>query len=123
MPVVVMGDFNEAAWSRTARYFKKVGGYVDPRTGRGMHASWHADHPLARSPIDQVYVTPDVAVADFRIGPHVGSVHFPVITRIRLDRDLASRLNAPPGELDAVENVNLAARLRDYAGTLKEPPL
>ena len=123
LPVVVMGDFNEAAWSRTARYFKKVGGYVDPRTGRGMFASWHADHPLARSPIDQIYVTPDVAVAEFRIGPHVGSDHFPVIVRIRADPDLAGRLNRPVDALDAVESVNLTARLRDYAGTLKDPPL
>lgn len=122
LPVVVTGDFNEAAWSLTARYFKKVGGYVDPRTGRGMFASWHAEHPLARSPIDQIYVTPDMAVAEFRIGPYVGSDHFPVIVRIRADPDLAARLNRTADELDAVESVNLAARLRDYAGTLKDPP-
>lgn len=123
LPVVVMGDFNEAAWSRAARYFKKVGGYVDPRTGRGIYASWHADHPLARSPIDQLYVTSDMAVAEFRIGPHVGSDHFPVIVRIRADPDLAARLNRTAEELDVVESVNLTARLRDYAATLKKPPL
>ncbi len=122
LPVIVMGDFNEAAWSRTALWFKKVGGYVDARRGRGMYASWHADHPLARSPIDQIYVTPDVAIAEFRIGPHVGSDHFPVIVRIRLDPELGARLNVRPGGLDVVESVNLSARLRDYAGTLEEPP-
>jgi endonuclease/exonuclease/phosphatase (EEP) superfamily protein YafD len=56
-PLVAMGDFNEAAWSKSATQFKRVGGYVDPRVGRGMYASFNAKHFMIRCPIDQIYVT------------------------------------------------------------------
>ena len=45
MPLVAMGDFNDAAWSDTAQKFKALGGYVDPRRGRG---STRASTPTGR---------------------------------------------------------------------------
>ena len=76
-----MGDFNEAAWSRGANEFKRVGGYVDPRIGRGLYASFHAKHPMIRCPIDQFYATEEVAVVSIELGPRVGSDHLPLIAR------------------------------------------
>jgi endonuclease/exonuclease/phosphatase (EEP) superfamily protein YafD len=96
VPVVIMGDFNNVAWSDTSQRFKHVGGYLDPRIGRGMYASFDADSWLIRCPIDQIFVTPDVAVVAFGCGPHVGSDHFPLIATVRLDADAAARLNRPP---------------------------
>lgn len=103
VPLVAMGDFNEAAWSKGAVDFKRVGGYVDPRVGRGLYASFHAQHMLIRCPIDQIYVTADVAVVSISLGPRVGSDHFPLIARLRFDPDLAASLNAPPPPLDPAE--------------------
>ena len=34
VPLIAMGDFNDAAWSDTSQRFKHVGGYIDPRIGR-----------------------------------------------------------------------------------------
>lgn len=107
LPVVVMGDFNEAAWSKGAKDFKRVGTYVDPRVGRGLYASFHANHWLIRCPIDQVYVTEDVAVVSISLGPRVGSDHFPMIARLRIDPALAAGLNTPPPPLDPAEIDNL----------------
>lgn len=103
VPLVTMGDFNEAAWSKGAVEFKRVGGYVDPRVGRGLYASFHAQHMMIRCPIDQIYVTADVAVVSISLGPRVGSDHYPMIARLRFDAALAAQLNAPPPPLDQVE--------------------
>lgn len=96
LPVVAMGDFNDAAWSPTARRFKEVGRYLDPRVGRGLFASHDANNVLLRTPIDQVHITDDVVLVEFGLGPHVGSDHFPLVTRLRFDADLAATLNITP---------------------------
>ena len=99
MPLVAMGDFNDAAWSDTAQRFKTVGGYLDPRIGRGLFSSFDARRWWFRCPIDQIYVTPDVAMVDFHRGAATGSDHFPMIATIRLDAEAAARLNRAPREL------------------------
>ena len=113
-PLVTMGDFNDAAWSDTAQRFKSYGRYVDPRVGRGIYASFDANHPLIRCAIDQLYVTDDLAITSFGLGPHVGSDHFPVIARVRVDRAAAARLNRPTKPLDEEERAALDARVEAY---------
>ena len=119
-----MGDFNEAAWSKGAQDFKRVGGYVDPRIGRGLYASFHAEHLMIRCPIDQVYVTADMAVVSIALGPKVGSDHFPLIARLRVEPELAATLNTPPppldpGEVDRLDEIVAAYRTRLDAAALK----
>jgi endonuclease/exonuclease/phosphatase (EEP) superfamily protein YafD len=77
-PTVVMGDFNDVAWSWTTKRFKRYGNLLDPRVGRGMISSFHADNPLMRLPIDQLFVTQDVGLVSFRRLEHFGSDHFPI---------------------------------------------
>lgn len=117
-PLVVMGDFNETAWSRGSREFKRVGGYVDPRVGRGLFASFNANHMLIRCPIDQFFATTEVAVVRIALGPYVGSDHYPVVARIRIAPDLASRLNVPPLPLDPAEITRLDDLVAAYADGL-----
>jgi endonuclease/exonuclease/phosphatase (EEP) superfamily protein YafD len=97
VPIVAMGDFNEAAWSDRAQHFKRVGRYVDPRIGRGLYASFNANHPMIRCPIDQIYVTEDVAMVSIDLMERFGSDHLPLRACIRLEPDLAARLNRPRG--------------------------
>jgi endonuclease/exonuclease/phosphatase (EEP) superfamily protein YafD len=99
VPLVAAGDFNDVAWSDTAQRFKHVGGYLDPRIGRGLYSSFDANRPLFRCPIDQLYVTQDVAMVSFGRGPHFGSDHFPIIATVRMDPEAAARLNRAPCEL------------------------
>ncbi|MEZ5779121.1 MAG: endonuclease/exonuclease/phosphatase family protein [Paracoccaceae bacterium] len=118
LPVVVLGDFNVAAWSRAARMFKRVGRYLDPRVGRGLYSSFDATHPILRAPIDQLHVTPDVAIVSFGRGGKIGSDHFPMITRLRFDAELAARLNRSPGVIPEAEAREIEARVDRYRTTL-----
>lgn len=91
-PAVLMGDFNDVAWSWTADRYKHHGGFLDPRVGRGILPSFDANHPILRFPIDQLYVTDGVELVGFERGPHVGSDHFPLQATIRIaDRNTDSR--------------------------------
>lgn len=93
LPVVIMGDFNAVAWSHVAHKFKSVGGYLDPRIGRGPLPSFDANHRIMRFPIDQLYITPEIALISFGRGENVGSDHFPMFAKMRLDAEEAERLN------------------------------
>jgi endonuclease/exonuclease/phosphatase (EEP) superfamily protein YafD len=84
-PTVCMGDFNDVAWSWTTRRFKRYGGFLEPRVGRGMMASFHAQHPMIRLPIDQFYLTRDVGLVSFSRLEEFGSDHFPLIATITLE--------------------------------------
>ena len=119
MPVVVAGDFNDAAWSHTSRRFKRVGGFLDPRVGRGMIPSFDANSYWMRAPIDQFYATEDVAVLDFGLGPNVGSDHFPVVTTVSFDEALAKQLNVSAEKVDEVEMEDLHEIANRHAEKLK----
>ena len=81
IPALVIGDFNEAAWARTMTRFRKLGGFLDPRVGRGPLPSFHAKNVVVRSPIDQLYLTAGVSLASFERGMAFGSDHFPMHAR------------------------------------------
>ena len=82
VPAVAMGDFNDVAWSRNAQLFRAAGGYLDPRVGRGVMASFHASSWFLRFPIDQGLVTEGITVHGYTLGPDVGSDHLPVEMRL-----------------------------------------
>ncbi|UWQ21134.1 endonuclease/exonuclease/phosphatase family protein [Jannaschia sp. W003] len=86
VPTVAMGDFNDVSWSRTGQRFRELGGYHDPRAGRGILASFSAESRMMRFPIDHGLVTDGIALHGFRIGPEVGSDHFPVEMRFSVGR-------------------------------------
>ena len=119
VPIVVMGDFNDAAWSPTSRLFKHYGRYLDPRIGRGLYASFHANNWLVRCAIDQLFLSDDVAVVDFRLGEKIGSDHFPILARVRIDPEEAKALNAAPKPLTQEEREEIEARLEEYRRDLR----
>lgn len=119
IPLIVMGDFNDAAWSPTSRLFKHYGRYLDPRIGRGLYASFHAKNPLIRCAIDQLFVTEEVAMVDFRLGEKTGSDHFPVVACVRIDPDEARQLNVAPKAMTPDEREEIDARLEEYRKGLK----
>lgn len=77
-PTVCMGDFNDAAWSWTSRRFKSYGNFLEPRVGRGMFSTFHAQYPLLAVPIDQLYLTKRVGLVSFGRLEEFGSDHFPI---------------------------------------------
>ncbi|WP_340588473.1 endonuclease/exonuclease/phosphatase family protein [Erythrobacter alti] len=77
-PTIVVGDFNDVGWSHVTETFQRVGQVIDPRIGRGYHASFDATNPLMRWPLDHLFHTDDFGVINFARGPAVGSDHFPL---------------------------------------------
>ncbi len=81
-PTIVFGDMNDVAWSHSSELFRRVSGLLDPRVGRGLMPTFHADYSLLRWPLDHVFVSPHFQVVDMRRLPHVGSDHFPIFVRL-----------------------------------------
>ncbi len=76
--LIVIGDMNSTEGSAHFRDFLRVTGLRDSRLGFGRQGSWPTDMPY-RIAIDHAFLSDDLAVVDRRLGPDVGSDHFPLI--------------------------------------------
>lgn len=89
-PVIVLGDLNCTPWSPAFRTLLTDGSLYD--TGRGFNPTWPARPWWLRIPLDHCLVSADLAVVDHRIGPDIGSDHFPLLVTVALP---ASSADAP----------------------------
>jgi endonuclease/exonuclease/phosphatase (EEP) superfamily protein YafD len=98
-PSIVAGDMNDVAWSRTTSLFQKVSGLLDPRVGRGLYNSFHAQIPFMRWPLDHVFHSPAFRLEELRRLDNCGSDHFPLYVRLSYEpRGRAEQMLPPPEE-------------------------
>lgn len=95
VPVIVAGDFNDVAWSRTTHQFQRLGGLLDPRVGRGLFNTFDTRSRLLRYPLDHVFASRHFFLVELRRLPNIGSDHFPVLVVLDYDPG-ASVINEVP---------------------------
>jgi endonuclease/exonuclease/phosphatase (EEP) superfamily protein YafD len=84
---VLAGDLDLTPWSPDFAELLTRGGLVDTGLSRGLTATWLSKLPFVGLMIDHVLVSPDIRVADSRLGAQIGSEHFPVIVDLRIPSD------------------------------------
>lgn len=77
--VMVLGDLNTTSWSPFFRDLLRKTGLRDSRKGFGVQPTWPTTFPPLWIPIDHCLVSSRVVVHDRRIGPSLGSDHYPVV--------------------------------------------
>jgi len=82
-PFVLLGDLNNTPWSPSLAPIRNQA--VTARAGFGVLTTWPSVFPpFLRIAIDQCFVSPGVGVVECRVGPQVGSDHFPLAVGISL---------------------------------------
>jgi endonuclease/exonuclease/phosphatase (EEP) superfamily protein YafD len=112
---VVAGDLNDVAWSHTSELFRRLARLLDPRVGRGMLPTFHADYKLLRWPLDHVFHSAHFRLQQLERLPHIGSDHYPIYIRLSYEplgwQAQELELEAPDAEdrLEASEKIKEAA--------------
>jgi endonuclease/exonuclease/phosphatase (EEP) superfamily protein YafD len=112
LPVLAIGDFNDVAWSHTSQLFKRVGGYLDARIGRGTFATFPAGTPLLGWPLDHMFVTTEFKVRDLAVMENVGSDHLPIYSHLCLTTQAVA--NGKPEPVSREDRKDVKEVLQDY---------
>lgn len=119
LPVVVTGDLNDVAWSRTTRRFQNLSGLLDPRKGRGFYNSFHADYWFARWPLDHLFHSPHFRLGALHRLPSIGSDHFPMLFQLALHQ--VSKARTAPRSASKGEKEEAAALVRGAKKLDRDP--
>jgi len=104
-PVIIVGDFNDVAWSQTTELFQQVSGLLDIRKGRGFYNTYHAKYFILRWPLDHIFVSEHFRAKRVERGEKFGSDHFPIFAELSLELETAAEQKADPA---SEEQVNTA---------------
>ncbi len=103
IPVVVIGDFNDVAWSHTTSLFQSVGELLDVRKGRSFYNSFNARSPIMRWSLDHIFVSEEFRVEKIGIGNDIQSDHFPFYAQLYLQPELANEQKPTPATNEQIK--------------------
>jgi len=76
---IFCGDLNMSQWSAYFRSFLHESGLLDSCKGFGVQPTWPVGWAIMRVPIDHCFVSDGIRVFNRKIGPKIGSDHFPLL--------------------------------------------
>lgn len=98
LPVVVLGDLNDVAWSHTSRLFSRISKLLDPRVGRGPYATFPASLSFLRFPLDYIFHSKEFRLIEIERLGSLDSDHLPIYASFSLEEEHAHEQDTP--ELD-----------------------
>ena len=109
---------NDVAWSRTNYLFQRASGLVDPRIGRGLYNSFHAEYFFLRFPLDHFFHSNHFRLVELKRLAYFGSDHFPMFIHLSYEPEAQRQQKAP--EADASDETEAAGKIAE-ASTQREP--
>ncbi|MGY5849466.1 endonuclease/exonuclease/phosphatase family protein [Salegentibacter sp. F14] len=106
LPVIVIGDFNDVAWSETTSLFQSVGKLLDVRVGRGFYNTFNAENLLMRWPLDHIFTSEEFKLKDLKTGKNTGSDHFPLYATLSLEPQQADKNTTEPPSENQLKRAN-----------------
>ena len=83
-PALILGDLNATPWCPPLRRLLSESGLRSAASDFGsISPSWPAPIPFLRIPIDHALLTRGLVCVSYRIGPDIGSDHFPLLLELR----------------------------------------
>ncbi|MFD2907591.1 endonuclease/exonuclease/phosphatase family protein [Flavobacterium ardleyense] len=106
LPVVVIGDLNDVAWSFTTKLFLKMSGLLDPRRGRGFFNTFHAHYPFLRFPLDHAFISVDLKLKKIKRLNNFSSDHFPMFISLQYEEKAKLQQEGFEPDADDIETAN-----------------
>lgn len=107
LPVIVMGDFNDVAWSQTTILFRKIGKLLDLRIGRGFYNTFKANNILLRWPLDHIFASAEFRVKQIEVCSDIGSDHFPAFAELTYEPEHAQLQKPKKPTKEELKNAHL----------------
>jgi len=118
IPVIVLGDLNDVAWSETSSLFKKISGLLDARIGRGFYNTYSAESFILRWPLDHIFVSKEFRYKDMRVCRSIDSDHFPLFMSLIYKPELAEEQRQKPATAAEIKNAN--QQIEDFKNSIKK---
>jgi hypothetical protein len=104
---------NDVAWSHTSELFRRISSLLDPRVGRGLLPTFHADYSLLRWPLDHVFVSAEFKVDDMERLPYMGSDHFPIYIKLSYEPHTRAAQEENAQEADAEDHSEAHEKIQE----------
>jgi len=121
IPVAVIGDFNDVAWSQTTSMFQTLGELLDVRKGRSFYNTFNAKSFIMRWSLDHIFVTEEFRVKNIATGNNVKSDHFPFYAELYLQPELAKEQKPDPAPEDEIKSAKEQIAEEEKENTEKGP--